>query len=509
MTAVLAGSIVLAGCSSNNNNDSSSTTPAPSSPGTTSSDAPSATPKGAPVEIQLMYPGSPQRDVAKVEAEANKYLEEKLNAHIKITAIEFGDWENKLNLNISAGKEMDIIFTAAWQKYAVNVGKGAFIPLNDLVAQYGKDINLDPSFWEGSKINGVNYGVPTNKELAATRGVILRKDLLEKHNLDISGVKTWADLEPILKTIKETEPGITPWFISNQGNGGSNGILDNLDWDFLGDASIPGVIKKIGTDTTVLNAVATPEFMDAAKLARKFFQEGLINSDAATTNVKPNEQAKTGKVFMWTDGLKPGKAAEEEIQVGFPLVQIDLTEPTITTGDASGSMLAISKTSKHPELAMQVINLLHSDVYFNNLINYGIEGVHYVKTDKEGIIDLPPGVDPAKIGYRPGAQWQLGNQFLNYLYKTEDPDKWQKFKDFNSKGIKSPALGFSFDPTNVQTEIATTSTVATQYFTALSSGSVDPEAVIPKFLKELEAAGVNKIIEEKQKQLNEFLANKK
>lgn len=512
MTVLLVGSIALTGCSSNNNNSHAASSPSPSSPGSSSSPSNSNTesekPTGPPIEIQLMYPGSPQPDVAKVEAEANKYLEDKLNAHLKITAIEFGDWENKLNLNISSGKEMDIIFTAAWQKYSVNVGKGAFLPLNELIKQYGQDIKLDPAFWVGSAIGGINYGVPTNKELSATRGVILRKDLIEKHNIDISGVRTWADLEPILQVIKDKEPDVVPWYISNQGNGGSNGILDNLDWDFLGDASVPGVIKKIGGDTKVLNAVATPEFMEAAKLVRSFYQKGLINSDAATVNVKPNAQAKTGKVFMWTDGLKPGKAAEESISVGYPLVQIDLTEPTITTQDAAGSMLAISKTSKHPELAMKVINLLHSDVYFNNLINYGIEGVHYVKTDKEGIIDVPPGVDPAKIGYRPGAQWQLGNQFLNYLYKTEDPEKWKKFKQFNDAGTTSPAIGFFFNPDNVQTEIATTTTVATQYFTALSSGSVDPEAVIPKYLKDLEKAGVDKIIAEKQAQLDAFLANK-
>ncbi|RKP49809.1 extracellular solute-binding protein [Cohnella endophytica] len=512
LVLTLAASLALAGCSGNNNKSNAESSPSTdgnnASPSASDS-APPAEPKGDPVEISLYYPGTPQKDVGLVEKEANKYLEEKLNAHLKIVAIDFGDWDNKLNLSISAGKEMDIVFTAAWQKYAVNVGKGAFIPLNDLVAEYGKDINLEPAFWEGSQINGKNYGVPTNKELAATRGVLFRKDLVEKYNIDISGVKTWADLEPILKTIKEKEPGITPWYISNQGNGGSNGILDNLDWDYLGDASVPGVIKKIGTDTKILNAVETPEFMDAAKLVRKFFKMGLINSDAATTNVKPNEKAKTGKVFLWTDGLKPGKAEEEAIQVGFPLAQIEFTKPTITTGDASGAMLAISKTSKHPELAMQIINLLHSDKYFNNLINYGIEGTHYVKTDKENIIDLPPGADPAKIGYKPGAQWELGNQYLNYLYKTEDPDKWKKFQEFNAAGIKSPGLGFTFDNTNVLNEIGAVTTVSTQYFTALSSGSVDPEAVIPKYLAALKDAGVDKIIKEKQEQFDKFLASKK
>ena len=70
---------------------------------------------------------------------------------------------------------------------------------------------------------------------------------------------------------------------------------------------------------------------------------------------------------MWAEGLKPGKAAESESYVGYKLGQIDLTVPTITTGDASGAMLAISKSSKNPDKAMQVIGLLHSDKLLKQL----------------------------------------------------------------------------------------------------------------------------------------------
>ena len=212
---------------------------------------------GKPYEVTLFYPGTPQKDVALVEAEINKKMEPKIGATLKINAIDWGQWDNKLNLMISSGEKSDIIFTAAWQNYTVNVAKGAFLPLNDLLDAHGQDIkkNLDPAFLEGSQVDGVNYGVPTNKELAATRGVLVRKDLADKYKLDLTAVKTWADLEPLLKTIKENEPAITPFYMSNT-NG--NGLLENLDWDYLGDASVPGVISKTAGGTTVLNEVETP-----------------------------------------------------------------------------------------------------------------------------------------------------------------------------------------------------------------------------------------------------------
>jgi putative aldouronate transport system substrate-binding protein len=506
LVLILALSIVAAGCAK-----TTTETPKATEAATAATVAPAAAteaPKAdePTVEIQLMYPGTAQADVALVEAEANKYLKDKINVTLKLNAVDWGQWDNKLNLMIASGEKSDIIFTAAWQRYAINVAKGAFLDLGPLIDKNAPEIRteLDPAFLEGSKINGKNYGIPTNKELAATRGVLYRKDLVEKYKLDVASVKTWADLEPLLKVVKEKEPNITPFFTTSTGNG----VMDSLDWDALGDAAIPGVISKTGTSTKVLNQLETPEYLAVMKMTRSWFKAGLINRDAATSTVTVVDQAKAGKVFMWAEGLKPGKAAETEGYVGFKLGQIDLTVPTITTGDASGAMLAISKSSKNPDKAMQVIGLLHSDKYLNNLVNFGIEGKHYVKVS-DSIIDVAPGIDPKNHPYNPGAQWELGNQFLNYLMSNENPKKWELFKEFNAKGIKSPALGFSFDADPVKSEIAAVTNISKQYEAAIRTGSVEPEAKIAEYLKKIKAAGADKIIEEKQKQFDAFLAAKK
>lgn len=127
--AVMAFSLVLAGCSS----DQGGTTQGTQNGGSGENAA-------KPYEVTLYYPGTPQKDVALVEAEINKKMEPKIGATLKINAIDWGQWDNKLNLMISSGEKSDIIFTAAWQNYTVNVAKGAFLPLNDLLDQYGQDI---------------------------------------------------------------------------------------------------------------------------------------------------------------------------------------------------------------------------------------------------------------------------------------------------------------------------------------------------------------------------------
>ncbi|MBB6694024.1 ABC transporter substrate-binding protein [Cohnella xylanilytica] len=506
--------LVLAGCGANNENGSSpsasaSPSASPSASGSapaSGSASPSAASKLEEVELTLYYPGTPQKDEQVVEQAINEYLKDKINAKVDLNPIDWGAWDSKMNLMISSSQPADIIFTAAWNGFTVNVGKGAFLDITDLIDQYGKEMKaeLNPAFLSGSKINGRNYAVPTNKELAATRGLLLRKDIVEKYGMDLSSIKTVADLEPMLKTVKEKEPGMTPFYVSSD-----SGLLTNLNFDSLGDNSVPGVLHKLGTETTILNEPATPEFKEAAALSRKWYQAGYINKDAATTKVKPDEMMKAGKVFGYTAALKPGAAEEVMRSVGVPLVQVELTEPTITTGDTTGSMLAISRTSKNPERAMMLINLLHTDKTLNNLVNYGIEGKHYVKVEgSDNVIRYPDGVDAATSTYSPGTNWQLGNQFLNYLFDTENPKKWELFKAFNDSAKPSIALGFSFNSDSVKSEVAACVNVYKEYFGTLNAGIVDPEKYIPQFLDKLKASGVEKVIAEKQKQFDEWLKTK-
>jgi putative aldouronate transport system substrate-binding protein len=150
------------------------------------------------------------------------------------------------------------------------------------------------------------------------------------------------------------------------------------------------------------------------------------------------------------------------------------------------------------------INMLHQDKYLNNLLNFGIEGVHYDKKS-DNVIDTTKGAK----NYNLGAAWMFGNQFLNYLLPNEDPQKWEKFKAFNNAGQASLALGFTFDSEPVKSEIAAVNNVNSQYIGALYTGSVDPNEVLPKYEAKLKDAGIDKIIAEKQKQLDAYLATKK
>lgn len=72
----------------------------------------------------------------------------------------------------------------------------------------------------------------------------------------------------------------------------------------------------------------------------------------------------------------------------------------------------------------------------------------------------------------------------------------------------SPAFGFTWDSSSMTNQITACNNVVSQYDAALRWGNLNPDETLEKFNADLEAAGINEIIEEKQRQLDEYLASK-
>jgi putative aldouronate transport system substrate-binding protein len=455
------------------------------------------------VELTWYFIGNgPQEDVTKVEEAVNKYIADNtdLNCTVKLNCFDWGTYPDKMQAMISAGEKFDICFTSNWaNNYFQQSGKNAFVPLNDLLPKYAPKTAelLGADFLSGSQIDGQNYAIPANKEKAHQWGLVIRKDIADKYNMNFQGVKTLADMEPFFKTIKEKESGM---YALEACIGESAFRL--LDFDRIGDERYPGVVWNDSKDMKVFNELEAPETMEFFKLMNKFYKAGYIREDAATVDDYTADQ-KAGKIFAAARSLKPGKDAEESNAMGHPYIQIELTPPVMSNRETTGSMQAISRTSENPERALMFLELFNTDPGLNNLINFGIEGSHYTKIS-DNVIKAGP--DNAK--YNPGTGWMFGNQFINFLWDNEDPAKWDNFKKFNDAAVPTKTLGFVFNPEAVKTEIAQCANLWDQYVPAMETGTVDPEKMLPEAIEAFKAAGADKILAEKQKQLDAWLAAK-
>jgi putative aldouronate transport system substrate-binding protein len=183
------------------------------------------------------------------------------------------------------------------------------------------------------------------------------------------------------------------------------------------------------------------------------------------------------------------------------MVQVSLTDAVVQSSSASSFMLSIARNTTDPVSAMKFINLLYTDADVMNLLANGIEGKHYV-IQENGLITRPEGV--TETGYQFN-QWEIGNNFLTHVWEGQDPDIWEQMKAFNASGIVSPALGFTFDQSPVKSEVAAVTNVIDQYKIGLESGTLEIE-YLDRFIRELKDAGIDRIIAEKQKQLDDWAA---
>jgi len=166
----------------------------------------------------------------------------------------------------------------------------------------------------------------------------------------------------------------------------------------------------------------------------------------------------------------------------------------------------ISSTSEVPEAAMKFLNLVYSDKDVLNTILWGIEGEDYVKVD-EHHVRYPDGKTADTVEYTAAlCSGLMGSESLQYVAEGVSwEDVEFKLKE-NRETKRSPYFGFIFDPQNVKTEFSAINNVKNQYLPGLLSGALDPDEVLPRFINDLNAAGAQTVIEEKQKQLDKWLS---
>ncbi|NJR12356.1 DUF3502 domain-containing protein [bacterium] len=173
-------------------------------------------------------------------------------------------------------------------------------------------------------------------------------------------------------------------------------------------------------------------------------------------------------------------------------------------------MTGVSSVSDHPELAVKFLELLNTDPVFYNLLCKGIEGVHWEWADQDRLLIKPAGDNASfgDTGYNPNTDWMYGNVFNSYYTDESQVGAWPATAKLNRNAQPSPVLGFTFDRKAVETEVASISAVNQEYASPLGGGIVDIETGLTNLNKALKDAGIERVRDEMQKQIDAWLAAK-
>lgn len=472
--------------------------------------------------------GNTVTDDAAVMEKVNEYLGEKLNVTLEPIWGTWGDFDQNAPLSLQSGDDTDIYFTCSWtvNEYNKYAKDGYFVrlddPENNLIEQYAPDLweVLPDVLTAGARIEGAAgkgvYAVPGFKDYATQNCWDVNVDLLEKYGYSLADVEEagfygFGEIFETVKAGEEAEGGtFYPFLIEGAvlermvnntiivtGDAGSNNLLS-----LYFDPTDPSKEGPYGT--TILNKFATDEYKAFTEKVHEYYQAGYI--DPAMSNANQANDARTsaqleGAYLIGTQSYAVGYEVQASSERGIHVEFVPTSPAYVDTTASQGALMAISAASKNPERAMMFLNLLNTDPYLMTLLNYGVEGVHYDLND-DGLVVFTE----KRNDYMP---WRngMGNITMLPAQEGEGAGFWDSFKDYYATAISVPSLGWAFDQTPVETEVAALANIAAEYALSLSTGAVDPATAIPEFLEKLEANGMQKVVDEANAQLAAYLAN--
>lgn len=500
LAAVMAFS--MAACGSSGSGSSSNSGSSAASGSTASND------EGDPYTVTLVLQGSQQQDEERIEEKINEILEPELNAKLDIVVLPWASATQQLQLMLSGDEKIDLLYTNA--STAVQyMHSGQIMDMSELIDKYGtnlKDI-YGEDIIKSNNVDGFVYGVPNQIERGSIPAIFMRKDLVEKYNINTDDIKEPQDMEKVFETVQAGEPDMTMLYSINEGD---TPLTRLFRGDSLGDSNYCGVLMDQANSTTVENFFATDWFKDTTTMLYDWYKKGYISQDAGTNTENWRTVCKAGNLFSLFFAYHPGTPVEFQSSTGYEFEIVPFyDEPMINSSSYSNIIFSVAQNSENPDKAMQVLDYIYGSPEIMNLLNWGEEGTDYVVEDEDnGIINYPDGVTADNVGYSFNCGWELPNQFIAYKWDGSDPQLWDKMQEFNDSGIESKALGFIFDNSEYTNQVSALSNVVKQYSGALYSGSGDPEELIPQFLEALDDAGINDVIAAKQEQLDAFLADK-
>ena len=436
----------------------------------------------------------------KVEQACNAYLKEKLHLQLEFVQLDADTLVDYYLLQAPGEETVDFVNLLSAENYLSQmVEAGVLMPLNTLLAEKGQAITeIAGDCLAAGNLGGTQYMIPSVKDAYSFGcSVECNAALVKKYGIDMASVHNLEDLEEILALLHEKEPDVIS-FAGNSTASGNTTLIGGVDrlTDSFGVLEI-GASGQEDDAYTVVDWYETDRFMEVSKMLYSWYQKGYISSEILTTQRSASDLVREGEAFCCLSTIGPGADEGTDATNGGNIVEAALEDvPQLLTSNELGlSAIGISGSCKEPEKAMELLCLLYTDDYLVNLLSYGLENENYTLS-VDGKVD------------QQGEYFLLYNQPMNQTLKnpllSNGSDYQSYVEDFLDGEVRSLALGFVFDQRPVKEEIAACEAVTDKYFPVIDSGCVDPEKEIPKFVEALKEAGIDRILEEKQEQLDRW-----
>lgn len=478
------------------------------------------------VELHMYYPayyGIP-RDLQKVEDAVNALVEPQIGVRIKLHTPEVGNYEQQMNLALSSGEQVDLMLTYAYGAVGFTNLKALNLlsDITDEVNTYGQDIKrLLGDILNATTDQGVIYGMCGNRPIKASLYIIMRTDVLEDLGLleKAENMTTFTEYEEILAAVKSSEKwrylaGIVP--MDTQGTvislTGNYVIGDRFEdtsvYDGLGYSSILLAADPVTGDGKVYNNFASAQFHEMFERVSDWNKKGYIYKDATAQTEMAESMIKQNtafSAFIQTEGGLKACTATKTMSCGMPMTCVKVKDMPLLTSNATKFDWVVPVNTIDAQAAVKFLNLMYTSAELNNLLAWGIEGMHYELRD--GVACFMEGEDTSSAGYH-SMEYFFGNTYLVTPWEGNAPDLRDAQKADMDSGVASAYLGFVANLSGIESEVTAVQNVTLECLPAIASGFAT-EDDYQTFLDKLSAAGAGKIVDSYQRQLDEWMAHRK
>ncbi|MGG1555361.1 extracellular solute-binding protein [Paenibacillus ferrarius] len=468
------------------------------------------------VTLKIFLPGDDKPAKAEVLQALYEKTKDKLNAKFEINFVPFGDYQNKMTLLASSGDNYDAAFTADWFGFANMVNKGAFLDVTELAQKYAPNLYKtykDNNFLADASVNGKMYALPWT-EIKTSKPIFkYRKDIADKLNVKPGDLSTLEGIDAFLTEIAKANPGMTPFDQQIGGPGLMGNILAfELAKYELQNFGFHDLVMDLNDPAHKLVPVEqTQAFKEAVKLAKKWYDAGIIDKNAISEkNVQLYENSKAFSVR----GL--GGEMFEKTNFTDKSAVLGAAEPyadkKFTRDSQINNAIAINKNAANPERMLMFIELLSTDKSVYDLFMYGIKDKTYSVDDK-GVIGFAKGEDPAKPQWQNWSSWGFWRTNLYSETVSRPLSAVKQTQAFSQRPniVLSPIAGFVPSPDAIKTELAQRDQIESEQGRLLLAGVVkgDVDQAVSDYIAKQKTVGLDKVLAETQKQVDEFLKNKK
>jgi ABC-type glycerol-3-phosphate transport system substrate-binding protein len=489
-----------------------------------------------PITLKFMLFGEKPADLGKVLAKFEEVSKDKLNTKLDIEYNPPADHKQKMQLKMSTGEAVDLMFDAPWMFLYNNVSLGYYQQLDKYFNndQYpGLKKAFPPEILEANKINGHIYTVPFMTSYADPFIIGIRKDIREE--LGLPPIKTLDDYKNYLDKVQAKHPDYVPAAIGGRGlyrlgipeeKGHKDIRLAAVAQDsFTGGIPFSVALSPDGKKVLGAATIGDPDSQFANFPApfnthdsiyghfgmrvdfRKYNNKDPLSAQANAAL----DPAKNASGEGTLSGLAQGRTDLKKVVPNGDLEPFfytsqdiaDMKPGAIRTDFRANNSVVIPASSKNADRTMKFLDWLYSSKENHDLFELGIEGEHWTKDGDNGYKRTDKTSNYLFQGYE--LTW---NPTLSRINTSNDPQtvKYIQYTMDKNSYYQVPLAGFIFDTKPVATEIAKIKPKLDQVSGILMTG-LDPnwKELAQKANKDWRDAGLETVRAEVIKQVQAYL----